>query len=236
MTGGSGTCVLTANWAADSTYTAASLTQSTAATKVALTITAVNQTKVLNAANPAFTVSYSGFVLGDGAGNLSGTLNCSSTASPVGSYPITCSGLTSTNYAITYVPGTLTIRYAAAGLACGGEAGHTILQPINADGTSVWKQGATIPAKFRVCGANGVSIGTPGVVANFALTQIVAGTVFNVDETVAATNADTAFRWDSSAQQWIFNISTKSLAAGSTYVYTIKLNDGTAIGFQFGLR
>jgi uncharacterized repeat protein (TIGR03803 family) len=204
-----------------------------------LTITADDKIKVLNAANPAFTATYSGFVAGEGPGNLSGTLLCTSSAvaaSPVGSYPITCSGQTSTNYDIKYVPGTLKIRYAAAGLACGGEAGHTILPPVNADGSSVWKQGATVSAKFRVCDANGVSIGAAGVVSSFSLKQIIAGTVANVDETVTATNADTAFRWDSSAQQWIFNISTKSLQAGNTYVYAIKLNDGTEIGFQFGLK
>ena len=48
------------------------------------------------------------------------------------------------------------VAYAASGM-CYGDIGHQILQPINADGTSVWKQGSTIPAKFRVCGANGVS-------------------------------------------------------------------------------
>ncbi len=239
MTGGTGTCVLTADWAADSTYKAARLTQTTAALPVSLTITADSKTKVLNAPNPVFTANYSGFVPGDGPGSLGGTLNCTSPASatsPVGSYSITCSGLTSTNYSITYLPGTLTILYAPAGLACGGDVGHTILPPINANGTSVWKQGATIAAKFRVCDANGVSIGAAGVVSNFALTRAVAGTGTNVEEPVTATNADAGFRWDSTAQQWIFNISTKGLAAGNTYVYIIKLNDGTSIGFQFGLK
>jgi hypothetical protein len=53
---------------------------------------------------------------------------------------------------------------------------------------------------------------------------------------VDTNNPDTAFRFDPSAQQWIFNISTKNLTAGSTYVFTITLNDGTTIVFQFGLK
>ncbi len=114
--------------------------------------------------------------------------------------------------------------------------GHVILQPINADGTSVWKQGRTIPAKFRVCDVNGVSVGNAGVVTGFYLTQIIAGTVSNVDETVSATTTDSAFRWDPTGQQWIFNISTASLPAGQTYVYTITLNDASTIVFQYGLR
>lgn len=128
-----------------------------------------------------------------------------------------------------------TVTYAASGV-CDGDAGHQILQPINADGTSVWKQGRTVPAKFRVCDAQGVSIGTPGVVAGFALVQIISGTTTNVDETVSSTTPDAAFRWDSGAQQWIFNVSTANLSAGQTYVYLIRLNDGSSIGFRFGLR
>jgi hypothetical protein len=47
---------------------------------------------------------------------------------------------------------------------------------------------------------------------------------------------DAVFRWDSTAQQWIFNMNSSNLSAGSTYVYTVGLNDGTTINFQFGLR
>ena len=69
-------------------------------------------TKVYGAPNPAFSVSYAGFVNGESASNLGGTLTFSTTAtisSPVGTYPITPSGLTSTNYNITFVSGTLTV-------------------------------------------------------------------------------------------------------------------------------
>jgi Big-like domain-containing protein len=129
------------------------------------------------------------------------------------------------------------VQYEPAGTACGGDVGHQILQPINADGSSVFKQGQTVPAKFRVCDANGTSIGSAGVVSSFALTQTVSGTVTtNVEDIVDTNNPDTAFRFDTTNQQWIFNISTQNLAANSTYVYTISLNDGTTISFQYGLR
>lgn len=42
--------------------------------------------------------------------------------------------------------------------------------------------------------------------------------------------------WDSVNQQWVFNIITKSLTANNTYVYAVTLNDGTTIGFQYGLK
>jgi hypothetical protein len=84
----------------------------------ALTVTANDQTKITGEKNPAFTVSYSGFVLGQGPGVLDGTLTFSTpatTASPPGTYAITPGGLTSGNYAITFVNGTLTVlSYAQA--------------------------------------------------------------------------------------------------------------------------
>jgi sugar lactone lactonase YvrE len=218
------------------------------------------------------------------------------------------------------------ILYAPAGQPCDGAPGHTILPPINSDNTSIFKQGQTIPAKFRVCDGNGKSVGTPGVVTSFNLIDTFSGTHSTVvspptgsllrflpsrltllaqtnrsrwsltwavlclvtmvmifigrrekhrttplsrrsavtaltlvlaaglvscgggTSAPSATNAadpvssvspaapDTQFRWDASDQQWIFNVGTKGLAAGSTYVYRIALNDGTTIVFQFGLN
>ena len=64
------------------------------------------------------------------------------------------------------MPAQLTITYAAPSSTCSGGAGHQILQPINIDGSSVFKQGSTVPAKFRVCDASGNSLGTPGVVTS----------------------------------------------------------------------
>jgi hypothetical protein len=78
----------------------------------ALTITADNLTKITGQANPAFTTSYNGFVLGQGPSVLSGALTFTTKAtasSAPGTYTITASGLTSTNYAITFVTGTLTV-------------------------------------------------------------------------------------------------------------------------------
>lgn len=152
------------------------------------------------------------------------------TTSPVGSYAINCSGASAANYTFSYVPGTLKIAYAS-------NVGHVIQAPINVDGTSVFNQGRTVPAKFSVYDANGVSIGTPGVVSSFFLTGILSGTTYaSVENVVDTNNPDTSFRWDPTSQQWIFNIATGNLTAGSTYVYTIALNDGSTIVFQYGLR
>jgi YVTN family beta-propeller protein len=198
-----------------------------------LTIAAGNLSKALKAPNPALAWTPSGFVNGETVGVLTSNPTCATTAttnSTVGSYPITCSGANAANYTFSYTSGTLKILYSSA-------LGHVILQPINADGTSVFNQGRTIPAKFSVYDANGVSIGTPGVVSSFFLTGILSGTTpTSVENVVDTNNPDTSFRWDPTAQQWIFNITTGNLTAGSTYIYTIALNDGSTIVFQYGLR
>jgi len=82
---------------------------------VALTVTPDDASRPYGQTNPLFTVSYSGFVNNEGSGVLGGTLAVTSTAdtnSPIGTYPISASGLTSGNYLISYQPGTLTVTNA----------------------------------------------------------------------------------------------------------------------------
>jgi hypothetical protein len=150
-------------------------------------------------------------------------------ASSVGSKTVACTATDNAGNSATGSGG-YSVIYAAAGM-CLGAAGHSILDPMSASGPNVVKQKSTVPAKFRVCDANGVSIGTPGVVSGFAA---VSGT--GVPTPIESTTPHTAFRWSPLDQQWIFNISTKSLAAGQTYVFTIGLNDGSAIPFSLTLR
>ncbi|MBI3853347.1 MAG: MBG-2 domain-containing protein, partial [Verrucomicrobia bacterium] len=62
--------------------------------------------------NPVFSVSYTGFVNGEDSNALGGVLvidSPASTNSVAGTYPIIPSGLTSTNYAITFSNGILTV-------------------------------------------------------------------------------------------------------------------------------
>jgi len=62
--------------------------------------------------NPAFTATYNGLQFADTPASLAGALSFSTPAvitSPAGSYPITPFGQSSTNYAITYVNGTLVV-------------------------------------------------------------------------------------------------------------------------------
>jgi probable HAF family extracellular repeat protein len=123
---------------------------------------------------------------------------------------------------------------------CLGQPGHAVLQPVNPDTSSVFKRGSTVPVKFRVCDASGNSVGPTSV---FDPTKGAAPVLYTktngvggVDEQVFSTTPDTSFRWDPTAQQWIFNQSTKNLLSGITYTYRIYLNDGTYIEYTFGVK
>jgi hypothetical protein len=154
-----------------------------------------------------------------------------------GAYPNTFAYAGDANFALANATSSsVHVTYKPVGAACLNEEGHAVVSPVNGDGTSVFKKGSTVPVKFRVCDANGNSVGTNGVVAGFALVQSVSGTVANANETVLSTTGDAAFRWDPTARQWIFNLSTKNLTANVTYSYVITLKDQTVITFRFGLK
>jgi subtilisin-like proprotein convertase family protein len=77
-----------------------------------LTGQADNKTRSYATANPEFTVSYSGFVNDEDPTFVTGTLTGSTPAetdSPPGTYPITVSGQSASNYTILYLEGTLTV-------------------------------------------------------------------------------------------------------------------------------
>jgi hypothetical protein len=77
-----------------------------------LTIAADDKTKIAGQANPPFTATSTGFKLGQTVADLTGVLSFTTPAtsgSPAGSYPITPGGVSSTNYAITFLDGQLVV-------------------------------------------------------------------------------------------------------------------------------
>jgi hypothetical protein len=220
--------------------------------KAHLTVTAVDKTKIYDmAVYSPFTATLSGFVNGEtdsglrGLGALSGAASftgAATTAVTPGTYTTitpTVGTLSATNYDFTpFVNGTLTITY---GTCSGSIPG--ILPPINSDGTSVYsrKGGSTIPVKFRVCDAFGNPISNPAAVfgsnggATITMLSAVRGTVDTVNETGVNTIPDAGFRY--SDGQWIFNMATSNLTAGTTYTFKINLAYGPAsIVFKIGVK
>lgn len=102
-----------------------------------------------------------------------------------------------------------------------------VLPPIDQDGSSVFKLGSVVPVKFQLRDALGGFVST--AVAKLYLSKVsdqVAGQ--EVEEvSLGQANTGNLFRYDSVSQQYIFNLGTKSLSAG-TWKIRIDLDDGTS--------
>jgi hypothetical protein len=137
----------------------------------------------------------------------------------------------------TTVTGSYSIRYRFDGF----------LQPINDTGhaqtcgtgcsVSIFKAGSTVPAKFQLKDANGnlVQASTLPV----WLTPVRGGaTAAPVDESTFSDAPTTggAYRWDSTAQQYIYNWGTPKTGAGYYWRIYAQLDDGTTQYVDLGLR
>jgi hypothetical protein len=103
-----------------------------------------------------------------------------------------------------------------------------ILQPINADGSSLFKLGSTVPVKF----AN-----FPGLHPTLKWTQSDNTPDGTSVEALSSNPADTGnlFRWDDVAKQYVFNLGTKNLLAGDWYLY-IDQGDGILHRIKISLK
>lgn len=103
-----------------------------------------------------------------------------------------------------------------------------VLQPINSDNTSIFKLGRTIPVKFQLTDGIGAYISTADASISYSyISTDVSGEEVESDSTILATFGN-QFRYDSSENQYIFNLSTKGFNIGS-YKLKINLNDGSAV-------
>jgi hypothetical protein len=98
-----------------------------------------------------------------------------------------------------------------------------VLQPINADGSSVFKAGSIVSVKFQLTGA---SAGIKNAVARLSYAKVSDSTPGPVNEAGAAGNATAGnlFQYDTVSGQYAFNWSTKGMTAGK-YQLTIDLGD-----------
>jgi uncharacterized repeat protein (TIGR03803 family) len=109
-----------------------------------------------------------------------------------------------------------------------------MLQPVNTDGSSVFKLGSTIAAKFKLTGA---CAGNANLIATiyFYQTSGIEGPVNEATSTSAA-DTGTTFRYSASDDQYIYNLGTKGLNQG-TWQLGVDLHDGVGIRtLPVGLR
>jgi hypothetical protein len=120
-----GSYAITPSGLTSSNYTITFANGSLTVNTVPLTVTASAASKTYNglAYSGGNGVGYSGFVNGEGSGVLGGTLAYGGSAQGAvnaGSYAITPSGLTSSNYAITFANGSLTVNTAPLTVTANG--------------------------------------------------------------------------------------------------------------------
>ena len=110
-----GSALITARQAAGEGYPSGEASVNLSIQKRPLNVTPNNEIREYGDPNPAFSVSFSGFINGDNETAISPfpTATSSATAnSPVGNYNIICSGGSAANYSFNYQNGTLTITQA----------------------------------------------------------------------------------------------------------------------------
>ena len=109
-----------------------------------------------------------------------------------------------------------------------------VLQPVNTEGSSIFKLGSTVPVKFQLTGA---SAGIKDLQARLYFKRVGPGVDGKELEAVSTSGATAGnlFRYDATAGQYLFNLNTKTLSTG-TYQLRIELGDGVARTVAISLR
>ncbi|HEX8146804.1 MAG TPA: MBG domain-containing protein [Pyrinomonadaceae bacterium] len=187
-----------------------------------LTVRADDKSRALGAPDPPFTATYTGFVNGDGPGSLSGALAFNTTAtpaSPVGNYPIIPSGVSSTNYQITFADGTLSVGFAVC---------------VDYDQAHERQSGSTIPVRLRLCDASGANQSSSSVAVQAVS---VVNAVTSAPQTLdAAGNANPGhyFRFDGGG--YIYNLKTAGYPSGTYNLGFTAAGDPTPHAVQFVIK
>jgi YDG domain/MBG domain (YGX type)/Galactose oxidase, central domain len=204
-------------------------------TPAPLTIVAVDKSITFGAPSPTFTVTYAGFVAGEASSVLSGTTTYTfegvaptsygpSTTVPtaVGTYKNTPGGVTSTNYAIGFTPGS----YAIGAWTLTG-----FYQPVTMGGVyNTVKGGSTVPLKFNIYqGAQGTNERTDvAAIKSFQYGQTGCGVGVPEDPVDVVTTGGTTLRYDTTAHQFIQNWQTPK-QANNCYAVVMTTQDGSTL-------
>jgi len=102
------------------------------------------------------------------------------------------------------------------------------LQPVNPDGSSIFRRGRAVPFKFSLsdCGG-GIVPATTATIHVFFYSNGVVGTEVEDVGSVGKANTDNLYRYDAGARQYVYNLDTAPLRANTTYLVRTHLADGT---------
>jgi len=201
----------TAHWtfAGNTNYAPAGGDAAIAITPRPVTIAADAVTKLQGAADPPLTYHITSGSLVGGA-VFTGMLT-RAPGEAVGSYPIIQGtvGLNS-NYALSYVGATLTIRYDTCLLY---------------DASKVHKSGSTIPIKLQLCSASGENLSSEQLIVHAVGVSLVSSSTSGTPEDAGNANPDGDFRVVGPPVSYMFNLKTTGLSPG-TYHLTFTAGGG----------
>ncbi len=138
------------------------------------------------------------------------------TPNHVGDFTATCSGA----YDVAGNPQVASVMYHVNFTGLSG-----ILQPINPDDTSVFSRGKAIPVKFQLAGDEYVGFNTSSWTIQEQ--QLPCSAFDGQDATLESTASNTpstTFRYDPSADQYIYNADMHSKAVGTCWNFKVKVD------------
>ena len=109
------------------------------------------------------------------------------------------------------------------------------LEPVNNDGSSIFKLGSTIPIKFQLTDANGNYV--TNAVARLNLSKIasaVIGTNLEPYTTGSGTIGD-AFIYEINGNKYSYNLATKPNLSVGTWRIRVDINDGSSYAVNISL-
>ncbi len=191
---GAGIVTVKVDQASSGTFAAGSATATLTIAKKNLNAKADDKSRNYNSANPAFTISYTGFVGSDNAAGIDVQPTATTTAtqtSNAGSYVITLSGGSDNNYNIVNANGTLTVNKIAPTLqitsGSSGQAGTNISLTASTNSTGVisW---SVISGNGTVSGSTLSLTAVGTVVVQASLATDVNYTATTAQQTITITN------------------------------------------------
>ena len=111
------------------------------------------------------------------------------------------------------------------------------LQPVNADGSSIFKGGRTVPLKFQLRDCAGALVARAvATVQVFLYARGVVGSEVEDVTSAGSANVDNLYRYDATSGQYIYNLSTGPMARNMSYLVRTSLDDGTHYDVVISLR
>ena len=152
-----------------------------------------------------------------------------------GSTPVGCTPTSGS----TFAPGTTTVTCSttdAAGNTTSGSFTVTVsfgwngfFAPVDNNGTvNVIKAGQSVPLKWNVPNGSGGWISSLAIVSSVKQTTVACQSGATADEIEAPTSGATSLRYDTTANQYIYNWQSPKTPVGSCYKLSVNLTDGTS--------